>query len=53
MEIRNQQDEYISVKISDIMKKIKTKEDMINCMRERGKLLYNYFRIIFSKGIRV
>lgn len=47
MEIRNPQDEYIPVKISDIMKKIRTKEDMINCMRERVKIAYNNFRIIF------
>jgi len=47
MEIGNPQDEYISVKISDIMKKIKTKEDMVNCMRERGKITYNNFRTVF------
>ena len=33
----------IMVKISDIMKKVKSKEDMINVMREKGKKYINYF----------
>ena len=31
------ENQKISVKISDIMSKIKTKEDMVNIMREKGK----------------
>ena len=27
----------ISVKVSDILSKIKTKEDMVNTMKEKGK----------------
>ncbi len=50
MEQNPQQEENILVKISDIMKKIKSKEDMTNCMRERGNNKYNIFRVVFSKG---
>ena len=40
-------EQKITVRISDIMNKVKTKEDMINIMRERGKK-YNYnIRFIF------
>ena len=37
MEDNNNIVQKIQVKISDIMRKIKTKEDMINFMREKGK----------------
>ena len=48
MEEMPNQERNIVVKVSDIMKKVRTKEDMINVMREKGKeFLYNY-RIIFS-----
>ena len=36
MEINNNNEQKITVSISDIMKKVKTKDDMINIMRERG-----------------
>jgi hypothetical protein len=48
MEEDNNNEQKIRVKISDIMKKVKTKEDMVNVMREKGKLINNNFRIIFS-----
>ena len=48
MEEMPNQERNIVVKISDIMKKVRTKEDMINVMKEKGKeFLYNW-RIIFS-----
>ena len=53
MEEENNNAQKIQVKISDIMTKVRTKEDMINAMRERGKILNNNFRTIFFKGIRV
>ena len=53
MEEENNNAQKIQVKISDIMTKVRTKEDMINAMRERGKILNNNFVTIFSKGIRV
>ena len=37
MEDNNANEQKVQVKISDIMRKIKTKEDMINLMREKGK----------------
>ena len=48
MEPRINGEENVVVKVSDIMTKIKTKEDMINVMRERGKLIYLKNRIFFS-----
>ena len=36
MEINNNNKQKITVSISDIMKKVKTKDDMINIMSERG-----------------
>ena len=48
MEDNNQDEQKIQVKISDIMRKVKTKEDMTNIMREKGKINIYYFRIIFS-----
>lgn len=36
MEINNNNEQKITVSLSDIMKKVKTKDDMINIMRERG-----------------
>jgi len=42
MEEMPNQERNIVVKVSDIMKKVRTKEDMINVMREKGKeFLYN------------
>ena len=37
MEDNNANEQKVQVKISDIMRKIKTKEDMINLMREKDK----------------
>ena len=36
MEINNNNEQKITVSLSDIMKKVKTKDDIINIMRERG-----------------
>ena len=42
MEEMPNQERNIVVEVSDIMKKVRTKEDMINVMREKGKeFLYN------------
>ena len=49
MEPRINEEENVVVKVSDTMTKIKTKEDMINVMRERGKLDYLKNRIFFPK----
>lgn len=40
-------EQKITVRISDIMNKVKTKEDMVNIMRERGKKYNNNIRFIF------
>ncbi len=48
MEEENNNNQRTKVKVSEIMMKVKTKEDMINVMRERGKLINNNFRIVFS-----
>ena len=40
-------EQKITVRISDIMNKVKTKEDMINIMRERGKKYNDNIRFIF------
>lgn len=37
MESRINENENVVVKVSDIMMKVKSKEDMINVMREKGK----------------
>ncbi len=41
MENNIRENDKIMVKISDIMRKVKTKEDMVNVMREKGKLYIN------------
>lgn len=43
MENNNPQNEKVLVKVSDIMKKVRTKEDMVNVMREKGKININQF----------
>ena len=48
MEEMPNQERNIVVKFSDIMKKVRTKEDIINMMKKKVKeFLYNYM-IIFS-----
>ena len=41
MENNSGNNDKIMVKISDIMKKVKSKEDMINVMREKGRKCIN------------
>lgn len=47
------QEGKVKVKVSELVKKFKTKQDIMDYCRENGKIQFLYFRLLFPSRIGI